>query len=195
MKQQQALFYGQQLVKIDILKNLLNRGQLEPFIRYIRFPHYKNLAPFTKINFDFPITALVGANGTNKSSILRALYGAPDNNNLGNFWFSTATDSIEEADGNRNCFIYGYQHSKTNKNIEVLKTRTQRAGNPDYWEPSRPIMKYMMEKMPDFDPNDSHRVKTRWNPVSKHVELVDFRHALSAFDQYFYFGDFPEQKP
>lgn len=178
----------------NTLVKLLNAGQLEPFIRHIRFPHYKNLVPFTRIEFNFPITALVGANGTNKSSILRALYGAPDNNNLGNFWFSTATDPIQEGDGKRNCFVYGYQHSITSDKIEVLKTRSQRAGNPDYWEPSRPLKKYDMAPMPEFDSKDPNRVQTRWNPISKNVVLIDFRHSLSAFDQYFYFGEFLRSK-
>ncbi|MBD8347819.1 AAA family ATPase [Dysgonomonas sp. HGC4] len=45
------------------------------YIDYIRFPYYKNFIKDTKITFDFPLTVLVGPNGTGKSSILKALYG------------------------------------------------------------------------------------------------------------------------
>jgi predicted ATPase len=73
----------------EALLGLLKSKKLEPYVRHIRFPQYKNLAANTRVDFTYPISALVGANGTNKSSILRALYGAPGHNNLGNFWFST----------------------------------------------------------------------------------------------------------
>ena len=43
----------------------------------------QNFAPDLKIDFDFPITALVGPNGTNKSLILRAIQGSLGNENLG----------------------------------------------------------------------------------------------------------------
>lgn len=35
-------------------------GIFKKYIEYIVFPYYKNLAPGTKINLDFPITILVG---------------------------------------------------------------------------------------------------------------------------------------
>ena len=67
----------------NALKAMLAARKFDPYISHIRFPHYKNLAPDLKIDFDFPITALVGPNGTNKSSILRAIQGSPGNENLG----------------------------------------------------------------------------------------------------------------
>ncbi len=179
---------------IEVLRRLLNQQKLEPYIRHIRFPQYKNVEPFTKIDFTFPITALVGANGTNKSSLLRALYGAPGNNNLGNYWFSTEIDPIVEGDQFPNCFVYGYFNSYTNNIVEVLKTRVKKEGDPDYWEPSRPIQRYEMDKMPTSDGEDPNRSKTRWKAISKNVEIIDFRHALSAFDRYFYYGDFSREK-
>lgn len=72
------------------LLGLLKSKKLEPYLRHIRFPQYKNLVANTRVDFTYPISALVGANGTNKSSILRALFGSPGQNNLGNFWFSTS---------------------------------------------------------------------------------------------------------
>lgn len=174
---------------IDTLKRLQQQHKLEPYIQYIRFPKYKNIAPFTKIEFTFPITALVGANGTNKSSLLHALYGSPENNNVGNFWFSTHTDPIKEGRGHRNSFIYGYYNSNIKKNIEVLKTRIKRGEDPNYWEPARPQLRYGMEKMPQLNPDDDYQQTTRWKSIVKNVVLIDFRLALSAFDQYFYYGD------
>lgn len=34
------------------------------------------------------------------------------------------------------------------------------------------------------------RSKTRWNVISKPVRLLDFRTELSAYDKFFYHGDF-----
>ncbi|GAB2712771.1 AAA family ATPase [Comamonas sediminis] len=177
-------------MKINALKALVKHGKLEPFIQHIRFPQYKNLEPFTKIDFTFPITALVGANGTNKSSLLKALYGCAGNNNLGNYWFSTETDPINEGDDFPNCFIYGYLNDHTQQTVEVLKTRVKKENDPDYWEPSRPILQYGMARMPPRDSKDKNRSLTRWKGIQKNVLLIDFRHALSAFDRYFYYGDF-----
>ena len=89
----------------DALLGLLKSKKLEPYIRYIRFPQYKNLAADTRVDFTYPISALVGANGTNKSSILRALYGAPGYNNLGNYWFSTSTDPITDGFGSELLYL------------------------------------------------------------------------------------------
>ena len=130
------------------LRDLLANRKLEPFICHIRFPQYKNLASNTKIDFTYPITALVGANGTNKSSILRALYGAPGYNNLGNFWFSTSVDPIEETGERASCFIYGYWNPIEQKNVEVIKTRIRKEDDPDYWEPSRPLLA-LLNRGPD----------------------------------------------
>jgi hypothetical protein len=127
---------------------LANLDKLSIDIGHIRFPHYKNLAPDTKIDFTFPITALVGANGTNKSSILRALQGAPGMNNLGVFWFSTSVDPIQETGSERSAFIYGYHHASAKKLVEVLKTRVRKLADSDYWEPSRRIAKYGMDDFP-----------------------------------------------
>lgn len=181
-------------MKVDTIRSLLANGKLEPYIRHIRFPQYKNIHPFTRIDFTFPITALVGANGTNKSSLLKALYGSPGNNNLGNYWFSTETDPILEGDDYPNCFIYGYLNNHINETVEVLKTRVSNNNDPDYWEPSRPIRRYEMAPMPENDEKDTNRSKTRWKAITKKVELFDFRHALSAFDRYFYYGDFSKDE-
>jgi predicted ATPase len=167
------------------LKAMLAARKFDPYISHIRFPHYKNLAPDLKIELDFPITALVGPNGTNKSSILRAIQGSPGNENLGVYWFSTSTDPIDET-GARNAFIYGYHHAGAGKLVEVLKLRIKKDEDPDYWEPSRALTSYGMAR---FEGSGAeNRNKTRWDTIVKPVVYVDFRQTMSAFDRAFYYG-------
>lgn len=176
----------------EILLKLLEGKKLEPYVRHIRFPQYKNLIADTRIDFTYPITALVGANGTNKSSILRAVWGAPGFNNLGNFWFSTSTDPIKETGGRPSCFVYGTWDPNSKQVVEVLKTRVSNEENADYWEPSRPLAIYGMKKMPplaDGEPIPDGRSKTRWKTIEKNVVYLDFRASLSAFDKFFYHGE------
>ncbi|MCC2890180.1 hypothetical protein [Enterobacter hormaechei] len=56
--------------RIRALQRELEKGDFEPFIQHIRFPYFKNLEMNARIDFQFPITALVGQNGTNKSSVI-----------------------------------------------------------------------------------------------------------------------------
>jgi predicted ATPase len=178
------------MIEVSALSGMRKSHVLEPYINHIRFPHFKNLEDGTRIDFDFPITALVGPNGTNKSSVLNALFGTSGMNNLGTRWFSTRVDPIDEA-GGRPRFIYGFWNQRTQQIVEVMKTRIRKAENPDYWEPSRPILSDGMAPLPKLGPNETYpdRSKTRWNTIDKTVVHIDFRSELSAFDQYFYFGD------
>jgi len=183
------LFGGKKVSIQQILSNLLQKKQLEPYITHLRFPRYKNLAENLRVDFTHPITALVGQNGTNKSSILRALYGAPGYNNLGNLWFSTSIDPIEEGDGAPNCFIYGYNNPEAKQNTEVLKSRISKEEDPDYWEPSRPIARYGMQPFRrGLEVAPAGGTRTRWKNIRKNVEYIDFRSQLSAFDKFFYYG-------
>ncbi|EOJ2774000.1 hypothetical protein ACM2MW_005453 [Klebsiella pneumoniae] len=52
---------------IQRLRNVMKSADIEPFIRHIRFPFFKNLAEGCKVDFNYPITAFVGQNGTNKT--------------------------------------------------------------------------------------------------------------------------------
>jgi predicted ATPase len=65
----------------EVLARLLASRQVPSLITHIRFPKFKTLAPGARIDFAYPITALVGPNGTNKSSILRALRACPEGYN------------------------------------------------------------------------------------------------------------------
>lgn len=181
---------------INTLEKLKTTRQLEPYINHIRFPDkYRNLEKGLRINFDFPITALVGPNGTNKSSILRAIYACPEGYSLEKFWFSTAVDPIDE-DGGRSAYIYGYYQPDCDSIVEILKTRIKRVFknksdevNPEYWEPSRPLARYDMDKMPEYIEGAQGRSKTRWNVMEKNVVFLDYRSEISAYDKYFYHGD------
>lgn len=78
--------------KIQTIEKMKQQGVFKNYIEYIDFPFYKNLVPRTRINFIFPITLLVGKNGSGKSSTLHALYGAPLNKTCADYWFSTEVD-------------------------------------------------------------------------------------------------------
>lgn len=179
------------MTMIAKLSQMFRAGQLEPFIRHIRFPHYKNLAPNTRIDFTFPLTTLVGPNGTNKSSVLRALYGAPGYNNLGKLWFSTRVDPIAET-GGRPRFIYGFLNRHAGQVVEVVKSRIHKEDDPDYWEPSRPLIRDGMIPPPPMAEGEEDvpgRHKTRWANIEKEVLYIDFRSEISAYDKYFYHGE------
>ena len=60
----------EKLIKI-ISKDYLDNKFMN-YIKYIQFPKYKNLTENSKIEFEFPLTMLVGKNGTGKSSVLQA---------------------------------------------------------------------------------------------------------------------------
>ena len=170
------------------------------WITHIRFPHFKNIQPNSKIDFTYPITALVGPNGTGKSSVLQALYGAPEGQSVEDFWFSTAIDPIEEggapddAPGSRARFIYGHYLKTLNKTVEVMKSRIRKERNPNYWEPSRPILAFGMDmigRKPILASEMPFRSATRWNGVNKAVVYLDFRSELGAFHKALYFSNPP----
>lgn len=166
------------------------------YITHIRFPRYKNMAKDARIDFTFPITALVGSNGSGKTSILNALYGAPNRYSTGEYWFSTKVDPIEEGDGSPNRFIYGHYSRATKQVVETRKARVrkQRSGRPDpnYWEPTKEASGDGMQSptLPAGKKIEG-RSLDRWNPVSRKVLYINFRKELSAFDKYFYFGKDP----
>ncbi|MCM1330620.1 MAG: ATP-binding protein [Ruminococcus sp.] len=173
---------------IEEIQQMKENNVFEQYIDFIQFPKFKNLEPNTRINFDFPLTVLVGKNGSNKSSVLTALYGAPLKYSTGNFWFSTDTDPIYEGKGERNRFFYQYTLDKNTSGREVLKQRTKRSKSnakkedPDYWETAEPVLSIGMKK------------GERNEPVKKEVIYIDFRSELSAFDKYFYFGEPKKEK-
>ena len=170
-----------------------DRNIFKNYIEYIRFPLFKKFENDMKVEFSFPITFLVGANGSGKSSILHALYGSPRRKSTSDFWFSTVVDPIRSEPGTSHCFIYGFKSPISKLNAEVLKIRRTNVTNPDYWEPARPQTGFGMEIDIPADAHDDEvpASRERWSPLQKPVKYLDFRYELSAFDKYFYFGDKP----
>ncbi|MCY7130215.1 AAA family ATPase [Streptococcus gordonii] len=147
-----------------------NKNEFYPYIDYIRFPHYKSLSLNSKINFDFPITLLVGKNGVNKTSILQALYGSPANKSVSEYWFSTNVDYIDEGEG-KQCLIYSYFNEKASRNVEVLKGRSGTAKGLDYWEPYAPQKQYGMERLRKNEYIGSSSTD-RWDGIEKKCGLL-----------------------
>lgn len=179
----------------DKLAAAWQTNAFEPKIRHIRFPNFKNIDPSLKIEFSHPVTALVGANGTNKTSILRALQGCPANQNLGRYWFGTALDTIPDEE--RNQFVYGRWSDSANQIVEMTKLRIRFRNkatgeiDPDYFEPQRPTKLAGMAPMPKIDgplPND--RTTDRWKLIEKNVIYFDFRSEVSAFDKCLFHNDY-----
>lgn len=187
------------MTNISSLQDMFsNSNKFKPFISSIVFPHYKNISPGSELTLDFPLTLLIGKNGTNKSSILHALFGCPEGNSTGEYWFSTHVDQIDETDGKRPAFFYRYSIKNTGEVAEVIKSRIKRDNDPDYWEPSRPVIDYGMQKIPIYGRKDKlpeGRSQTRWNAINKEVCYLDFRAEISAFDKAFYKDNRRESRP
>ncbi len=184
-----------------LFDNHKKHAVFKKFINYIRFPYFKNLKQDLKIEFNYPITFLIGGNGVGKSSILHAIYGAPKNYTVANFWFNTALDPIKDINDNRHCFVYSYTTEFSKQDVEVLKTRIQskdkKTGkiNPDYWEPARPKKAFrMIAPGRGHDKKETSNSGDRWNLIERKVFYMDFRYSLTAYDQYFYFGVKPQCK-
>jgi predicted ATPase len=151
-----------------------------PYICSLRFPNYRNLRVDSELPFDFPITILLGRNGTNKSSILHALYGSPERYSVAELWFQTEIDAIKsEYNGRKQSVVHRYRND-TDEVVECIKVRASRgAKDPDYWEPVVHRQTY------GFSTSSG----TRISPVKLQVVHLDFRGELPAFDKYFYFPD------
>lgn len=169
--------------KIDALKNKLHSGGFPKFITNVRFPYFKNLKIGSSINFKFPLTVLVGQNGSGKSSCLQAIQGCPRRSNPSEYWFTTVIDPIKEKDVSGfypritkiwPTLVYEYKDNNTYK--EVLYQSVYREDYPDYWETRKPSKSYGMT------------TSERHSPIDMAVIYLDFRSILSAFDKYFYFG-------
>ncbi|QXW01952.1 AAA family ATPase [Rhodococcus globerulus] len=192
------------------LRKRFQDKKVDPVITEIRFPLYKALTPNLTINFSFPITALVGPNGSNKSSILHALYGSPGGKSLSDFWFSSAMDDIDSRSLKRansdtlQRFIYKYRTHIGNRTIiaECRKARGSKPyrqseipkafsnkKDPDYWETTKRVKYDGMAEIPTDDlglVDHLSDTKTRWNAINKEVVYLDFRSELSAYDKYMY---------
>lgn len=168
---------------VEKLKNFKPGNPLKHFITHARFPKFKNIEPDTRIDFQFPITALVGANGIGKTSVLHALWGMPFKYSTSRFWFATDLDPIEGSNQDPQRFIYGHWNGSFKGIVETRKARVGR--KRDYWEPTRLIPAEGMEPMPKT--HFSGKSKDRWNPVKRNVVYINLKAAFGSFDRYFYF--------
>ena len=168
---------------INSIRSMKKARRFEPYIEEIAFPHFKNLERGLSITFDFPVTALIGQNGTNKSSILRALQSCPDQNSISDYWFETDLDHIENDPRDRQRYIHRYKVPSGNM-AEVIKIKASKEERGvDYFETARPRISDGMRDMPKMIEADrDYRVKTRWRPIKKEVVYIDSRAQLPAFD-------------
>ncbi|NUF98995.1 ATP-binding protein [Lactobacillus mellis] len=171
---------------ITEIKKEKKNNKFDQYINKITFPFYKNFSEYSEINFNFPLTILVGKNGSGKSSILHALYGAPEGYNVSRFWFSTSVDPIKDGNGDdkRHCFVYNY--TDINRKIDKKNVAYARASRPgtktkkkdfDYWETQKLTRKYKVED------------KQRVHPIYEKPLYMDFRSELSSYDKFFYFEE------
>ena len=148
-------------------------------IKSLRFPCFRNLEWDARLPFDFPVTVLLGRNGSNKSSVLHALYGAPKGKSVSDFWFETSLDAIpEKIGGLKQSFTHTYHDPSSGELLECVKARAPRADDPDYWEAVKPTRRYGFAKN-----------SVRAAPIDLPVLYLDFRAQLPAHDKYFNFPD------
>jgi predicted ATPase len=190
---------------VQALSRMKPGKPFERFIAHIRFPRFKNLNPGARIDFGFPVTALVGGNGCGKTSVIHALYGAPERSSTSDYWFATSVDEIVSREHDPQRFIYGHwlKHPTwhpTGGIVETRKARVKKADDPEYWEPTKVTSGDGMEAMPDVGPNTQfggpkERVRSldRWSAVKRDVLYLNFRCELGAFDQFFWFGQLPRR--
>ncbi|OOF48710.1 hypothetical protein BKK54_10380 [Rodentibacter genomosp. 1] len=175
----------------DPLRKIFNNSVLmEPFIRKIVFSNFKNIEPMQELHFDYPITALVGQNGTNKTSALVALYGSVDGKVPSEFWFTTPIDKTEGVQYQSYWYIYKDNYSKCNAEVFLHNNQKQNR-NVDYWETDRPKSNYGMS--PFKNVQSPNQTKTRWKKIKKDVVYINFRSELSAFDKCLYHSLKPSQ--
>lgn len=173
---------------ISAIKGFTPGAPLKNYISYIVFPRFKNLEPGTRIDFTFPVAALVGANGIGKTSVLHALWGAPFGYSTSRFWFETDLDPISGVGSDTQRFFYGHWSSSYKGVVETRKNRVYRRDRAkEYWEPARIRAGDGMQPLPagEFE----GKSKDRWNPVQREVLYLNLKAVFGGFDRYFYFDE------
>lgn len=167
---------------IEILRKFKPGKPLKNYITHARFPKFKSIEPGTQIDFDFPLTAIVGANGIGKSSVLHAMWGMPFGYTTSKFWFATELDPIESTQKDPQRYVYGHWNDAYQNIVETRKARLGK--KDDYWEPYR---RSEADGMPPIPPEPYHgKSKDRWNPVKRKVVYINFKMTFGSFDRYFY---------
>ncbi|MEX6222331.1 AAA family ATPase [Providencia hangzhouensis] len=177
--------------KLAALSGIFNSPKIEPFIRKLVFTNFKNIKSGQELNFDYPITVLVGQNGTNKTSALVALFGAVAGKTPEDYWFTTPLDSVKETKEKYQSYFYTYRDGMNIAEVLMVNNQRQDKGRTvDYWETSRPQKQFGMNT--DIGSIKSERLsKTRWNKIKKNITYINFRSELSAFDRCLYHANNP----
>lgn len=171
-------------VYIDNIRKSFAAGKYAPLITAIEFNNYKNVSNNMKLEFAFPVSLIVGANGTNKTSILRALEGCPKGKSLSSYWFSTDLDPIpkakSEADNPRYVHYYNFPNNR-DFHAQVGKRMTFKGHRDDYFEPERRSSDGLEDK--DI-PKELliYRKDGGWKPIPKKVLYIDMRQRVAAYD-------------
>jgi hypothetical protein len=172
---------------VETLRKFKPGAPLKHYIAYATFPKFKNIEPGTRVDFEFPLTALVGANGIGKTSLLHALWGMPYGYSTSKFWFETDLDPIEGNRKDAQRYFYGHWSDAYDAVVETRKARVGQKRGGDYWEPARRSGRDGMVEIPEGE--IAGKAKDRWNPVKRNVEYINLKMAFGSFDRYFYFED------
>lgn len=178
------------------IQESFSKGDFDKFITDITFPKFKGFAPFQKIEFNFPVTIIVGPNGGGKSSILHAAWGMPDGFSTRDFWFSTPVDPIENEPKNPHRYWYSHYIKAIKKEAQSRKV-SERKDTPGYWEPDRPKLSDGMNRMPQITKEIQPYVSKsgdRWSQVSRSAHYINPKVELSGFDRFFNHTDFKVKK-
>ncbi|MDP3978809.1 MAG: ATP-binding protein [Pseudomonas sp.] len=162
------------------------------YITHARFPNFKGLERNAWIDFPFPFTALVGANGIGKSSVLHALHGMPEGESTAKFWFSTALDPIQSKALDPPRYIYGHWHNGYGGAVETRKARVfSKKREYEYWEPTKATKRDSMAPIPSKA--YARKDADRWNAVEREIVYMNMKVVIGAFDRTFNFGKTPNQ--
>ena len=176
---------------IESIKKSYRAGVYAPMIRSVQFLNYKNVANGKNLDFDFPITLIVGPNGTNKTSILRALESCPRGKSLSDYWFDTDLDPIPQsrsrlmAGAENPEYTYSYDLPENSRvRAKVMKYMTFKDGRDDYFEPAKRVDndEYGRLSKKEQDSVSKYRKSEGWKPISKRVIYIDMRQRVPAYD-------------
>lgn len=170
---------------IEVIFRIKKANKFQKYIDFIHFPYYRNMEVNSRINFDFPLTVIVGQNGCGKSSVLHAISGIPKGRTPARFWFDTEVDPIIYYDDEKRRHSFWYQFNEEGLTKQVVKARIKRIDNPNNWETNRPLLWAGMKPI---------KGGFRTPPIDKDLIYIDFRSELSAFDKFFHFGYFKREE-